>query len=276
MLLRVFSDCHFEFYGFNKFEKLLNLYLPKDERDKEATLVMAGDVGTFHSYETTIKPGLKYLSKRFKNIIYVAGNHCFYNGEWWIKYKQFWEERLCPKNVYFLDDDIKIIDDVAFIGSTLWTNFNNRDPLAMFHAEKSMNDFRLIKYASAPVNPYGAGTLRISAEDTVVRHEASVEFIKQSINVFKHQMQTVVVTHHLPSMSCVDEMYRGDLLNHAFASNLDEMILHNGPNLWIHGHSHSHYDAMIGDTRLLRNTPGYHASENPKQLGYQSNFFVEI
>lgn len=275
MLLRIMSDCHFEFYNFNKFERLLELYLPKDDRDKEATLVMAGDIGCFNSYDTTIKPGLKYLSKRFKHVIYVAGNHEFYNGSWWLKYKQFWDERLCPKNVWFLDDDIKVIDDVFFIGSTLWTNMNNRDPLAMFHAEKSMNDFRLIKYDSEPVSPYGAHTLRITAEQTVTRHHDSISFIRKALSDFSGQKR-VVVTHHLPSMSCVDEMYRGDLLNHAFASDLDDMILHNGPELWIHGHSHSHYDEMLGNTRLLRNAPGYHAHENPKQLGYQSNFFVEI
>lgn len=275
MLVRICSDLHAEFLNYNKIPKMLETILPPDPRDKEAILVLAGDIGTFRHYASTIKPVLKALSPRFRKIFYVYGNHCFYGGTWWTDYKNFWDDKTIPDNVYILDDTYLVVDDTAFIGSTLWTSMNDRDPLAMFHAERGMTDFEIIRYQSAPEGPYSRPGIRICAEDTVKRHEVSRDYIFQAINILKNlTLKTVVVTHHLPSFQSVNKKFEGDLLNHAFATELGDRIVECGPDLWVHGHTHDSVDHMLGETRIICNPFGYHP--NVLNHKYNNSLFVEV
>jgi Icc-related predicted phosphoesterase len=278
MLLRIASDLHTEFYSYNKFSKLLRHYLPPDDRDSESILILAGDIGTFAHYSSTIKPLLDEVSKRFKQVLYVYGNHEFYIGAWWHDYEKFWLERLLPKNVKILNADFFIIDDVVFSGATLWTGMDNRNPITMWHCERNMNDYNLIKYDAIPSTPYGCRTgIRISAENTVLRYEHELGFIKQSLQVHRPLFSKhVVITHHLPSFLSVNKKYQGELLNHAFASELSDMVLHYQPSLWVHGHTHTAVDYKLGDTRIMCNPVGYHGSVEIGRTGYIDRLFVEI
>jgi Icc-related predicted phosphoesterase len=67
----------------------------------------------------------------------------------------------------------------------------------------------------------------------------------------------VVVTHHLPHPLCVAAEFKGDLLNPAYVSNLDDLIADNDINVWVHGHTHTNVDFEIHDTRILCNPRGY-------------------
>jgi predicted phosphodiesterase len=276
MLLRIVSDLHTEFYNFNKFKKTLQTYLPCDDRDKDSILILAGDCGVFSQYPSTIKPLLNLLSSRFRHILYVYGNHEFYGGANWVTYRDFWRDKSIPVNLTVLDNDYKIIDDTVFIGSTLWTSMDNRNPLATYHCGKGMTDYRSIRYSGA-ANPYGPAEPRIVPEDTVDRFEENVKFIESALHIFKQTVTNkVVITHHLPSFMSVNEMYAGDILNNAFASDLNNFISHLSPNLWIHGHTHNAVDYMLDNTRVICNPAGYHAHENPLQHGYIDRLFVEI
>src|SRR5690606_37391535 len=68
---------------------------------------------------------------------------------------------------------------------------------------------------------------------------------------------TVVVTHHLPSAQSVNPKFTGDLLNAAYASDLDQVIEDGRPALWVHGHTHDSCDYQFGDTRVVCNPRGY-------------------
>jgi hypothetical protein len=37
------------------------------------------------------------------------------------------------------------IDDVVFVGGTLWTDCNGHDDMTMWNAGRGMNDYRMIK-----------------------------------------------------------------------------------------------------------------------------------
>lgn len=275
MLLRICSDLHVEWWKYNKILKMSRTVLPPDDRDKDATLILAGDIGCFAQYPSTIKPILAALAPRFSAIIYVYGNHELYSGTWWDSYKTFWSDKNLPENVYVLDDSHVNINDVSFIGSTLWTSMNNRDPLAMFHAERNMTDFEIIRKTGAVTSPYGTRNPRLSAEDVVDRHEKSSALIFESIRILKEQQQkTVVVTHHLPSFQSVNEKFRGDLLNHAFASELGDKIAAFQPDLWVHGHTHDSCDYQIGDSRIVCNPFGYRGSQ--VNVNYNPRLFVGV
>ena len=53
-----------------------------------------------------------------------------------------------------------------------------------------------------------------------------------------------------------------ELHDHAYASNLDDMILDTQPDYWIHGHTHNPESYQIGVTKVLANPKGY-PGDNP-------------
>ena len=103
MKLHVLSDLHTEFADFD---------LPETGAD---VVILAGDVGVGSG-------GLEWLQKQRldKPVIYVPGNHEFYGHDISLV------ERLrnnAPSNVHVLDNQSIVIEDVRFLGSILWTDF---------------------------------------------------------------------------------------------------------------------------------------------------------
>ena len=74
---------------------------------------------------------LTRVSIEFPHVVYVAGNHEFYHGKWNASLDHLREACSAYPNVYFLERDIKVINEVSFIGATLWTDCNKGDPLTL-------------------------------------------------------------------------------------------------------------------------------------------------
>jgi len=141
----------------------------------------------------------KRCSFQFPHVIYIMGNHEFYNGKFYAGIDYMREECAKYPNVYMLENDTKVIDDVTFIGGTLWTDMNKGDPLTMHAIEGMMNDFRIIKndkrnYAS------------MSARDVASRHARTLGYFR-SVLAEQHDKKFVVVGHHSPSFQSVNPMY---------------------------------------------------------------------
>ena len=58
----------------------------------------------------------------------------------------------------------------------------------------------------------------------------------------------MVVTHHLPTMEVVPQSLIWDNLDCGYATELSEFIKKSHIDIWIHGHSHSCSDTIIGNT----------------------------
>ena len=84
---------------------------------------------------------------KYRKVIYIMGNHEHYHGDFATsgnKLKSLLESNMLS-NVYLLDKETKKIDDVTFVGGTLWTDMNREDPLTLFHISRMMNDFRCVE-----------------------------------------------------------------------------------------------------------------------------------
>jgi DNA repair exonuclease SbcCD nuclease subunit len=213
---------------------------------------------------------LKRCSFQFPHVIYIAGNHEFYNGKFYAGIDYLREECAKYPNVYFLECDTKVIDDVTFIGGTLWTDMNKGDPLTMHAIEGMMNDFRIIKndkrnYAS------------MSARDVVGRHARTLAYFR-SVLAEQHNKKFVVVGHHSPSFQSAHEMYKHDtLMNGGYHSDLSEFILdHPQIKLWTHGHTHHPFDYVIGETRIVCNPRGYENDGYSEDTGWNPNIVLEV
>jgi predicted phosphodiesterase len=222
----------------------------------------------------------KRCSFQFPHVIYIMGNHEFYNGKFYAGIDYMREELARYPNIYMLENDTKIIQDrnhetgevsdVVFVGGTLWTNMNRRDPLTMHAIEGMMNDFRIIR------NEYRSYAC-MSALDVAVRHDKTLGYIKHIVQEHKDK-KVVVVGHHTPSFQSLHPMYANDrLMNGGYHSELSEFILdHPQIKLWTHGHTHHPFDYKIGDTRIVCNPRGYENDGYSERTGWNPNIVLEV
>jgi hypothetical protein len=217
---------------------------------------------------------------RFPAVIYIAGNHEHYHGDYAKSIGIIRSNLGYLVNLHVLDKESVILNDHLFIGGTLWTDMNKEDASTLRHIKGYMNDYRIIQNTNEVVNysvpVYGTnedGSLdfttvvskefktrsaKFSPEDSVKDHKAMLEFIKTTIKD-NSTMPVVVVGHHAPSKQSVKPRYEGDVLvNGAYSSDLTEFILnHPQIKVWTHGHTHDQFDYMIGSTRIVCNPRGY-------------------
>ncbi len=265
MKLRILSDLHLEFGNFTVKE------LPDD---KETVLILAGDITVASNMSVMLNrfvPFMKRCSVQFKEVIMVMGNHEHYNGDI-TKTKRILESAIAScQNVWILENEWISVNNVAFIGATLWTDCGNDDPYATMHWH-SMNDARTIKINGQALSVHEVQRL----------HKESKEFIMKYCEFVKKQYDKVVlITHHGVTSKSIHPVYRGDALNKFFKSDMDLDLIDASPDLVVHGHTHSALDYMIDETlsntRVVCNPRGYHGYESsPESRGFNSILVIEI
>jgi Icc-related predicted phosphoesterase len=195
--------------------------------------------------------------QRFPHVVLITGNHEHYHGDFaethWILRKVFADFT----NLYILDKQFTIIDNVVFFGGTLWTDMNGEDPETMRTNRGLMNDYNCIKNTSQE------GMKVFMPQDSVDDHKKFLTELEKVLGVYPTQ-PTVVVGHHAPSKASTHPRYKTEtIMNGAYSSNLDNFILDNRQiKLWTHGHTHEDFDYMIGTTRVVCNPRGYDGYED--------------
>lgn len=253
MKIRYMSDLHLEFGD----------YLPpKHTEDSETTLVLAGDVGI----NISALPFLVLMCEQFKYVIYIFGNHEFYHHSI-PGVRQNWKDVIEREhrldNLYLLDDTGVTLDGVRFLGSTLWTDFQN-DGLLMSLANRNINDFSIIFQ--------GVDLKKLfTPMQSIQQHDMSIAFLERELK--KGIPNTVVVTHHLPTYSSVSPRWRGSPLNASFATNLGWLMEKYKPEYWIHGHTHDSVHEVVDQTIVLCNPKGY-GKENKSGFNPEASFEI--
>jgi len=204
----------------------------------------------------------------FPHVIYVMGNHEYYHSDFATALGEMKRKLEHLPNLYVLEREVKVINDVTFIGGTLWTDMNNHDSLTLYHMRTMMNDFRVITNSTTPVHfrtqegEFKTRAGKFSPEDAVAEHVKMKQYI-QSVVQGNHDTKYVVVGHHSPSRQSTHEMYVNDtIMNGGYSSDMDEFITdHPQIKLWTHGHTHHVFDYVIGETRVVCNPRGYAGHE---------------
>jgi len=240
MKLAIYSDLHCEF----------ETWVPPKEASHADVVILAGDI------HIGIR-GLIWAREHFKQpIIYVAGNHEYYRSNYQKLNRQL-KEKANELDIHFLVDTSVIIDDILFIGATLWTDFKlyHTQYNSQLAAQCGMADYKSIRYNQ------GGKYRKLTPPDTTRMHINSLQFIKTELNEKKHY-KSVVITHHAPSEKSIPEEYKASELSPGYASNIEQDIINmkHSPILWVHGHTHNNNDYLIGGTRVLSNQRGYSPS----------------
>jgi len=194
---------------------------------------------------------------RFPHVIFIVGNHEHYHGDFTKTVPHFKDVLAYLPNLHILEKETVVLDDVTFIGGTLWTDMNRRDVRTLHEISRMMNDFRCVAHSAKLEDQRGWGG-RFTTTDAADDHDAMVAFIKTTVeaNPAGHY---VVVGHHSPSRLSTHPKYQDQfIMNGGYSSQLDDFILdHPQIRLWTHGHTHEDFDYCIGSTRILCNPRGY-------------------
>ncbi|MCS3445933.1 MULTISPECIES: metallophosphoesterase [Bradyrhizobium] len=283
MRLWILSDLHLELTrGWD---------LPSgDARPDFDVMVVAGDL------IPRMERGVKWLLERVPDqpVIYVAGNHEAYGTDIDRTLEKA-KAAAAGTNVHVLENgcvrigveprDVRHHEhsvDVTFAGCTLWTDFgiNGDAHRAMTVAAERMNDFKKIRMS--------AYRQRFLPHHALTRHFKSIAFLKAEMRR-PREGKLVVISHHGPIPAprgsgedpALDPAFRSDLRRLMSPAPDDGRGALRPADLWIYGHTHESFDAVIGETtRVVSNAKGY--GPWPGQMpawdnaDFDPNFVIEI
>ena len=211
-------------------------------------------------------------SEKFPHVLYVAGNHEHYHGDFKYTVSDLKKYLGYLPNLHILDKEIFELNDTVFVGSTLWTDMNKSDPMTLHQIARMMNDFRIVDNSNREVTfktfddpensdkpTFRTRVARFSPQDAVEEHVKCLDYIRHVYSDMPPWKQMVVVGHHTPSHTSCHPRYKDDReMNGGYHSDLSEFILDRpGIKLWTHGHTHELFDYKIGDCRVVCNPRGY-------------------
>jgi predicted MPP superfamily phosphohydrolase len=261
--MQIISDVHLEFL--DKDQKIqIETYL----QPCASYLLILGDLG--YPYLDSYREFLEQVSKLYKKVFVVSGNHEYYT----CKTKQFYIMddindmiiNICKKlkNVYFLNNDEYILNDrVVLLGTTLWSAIpEDKKETIRFY----MNDYAYIYKIK------NNEKMNVTPNDTVKLFDQNITWLKEKLEQYRDK-EIVILTHHLPSFKLVHEKYKDNEMNYAFASHLDYIMERYGNiKYWLCGHTHFSMEAKINKTVCMTNPTGY----NNENKSYDTNkiFFI--
>ncbi|MFT5504142.1 MAG: putative phosphodiesterase [Gammaproteobacteria bacterium] len=265
MKVQILSDLHNEFL--RNGERVLSHQWSGTIPETDAEIIiLAGDIDTGTS---GVEWAIVESERLGKPVLYVLGNHEFYGHEYWgLKEKIL---NLCQDTqVFCLDSGEFILDDVRFLGTTLWTNYKAdiRVPqdLAMFYVDRFLTDHRRIIIKTDDSDG------RFKPEHALAIHLKELRWLEtqlaQSIDA-----KTVVISHHGPHAVCQHPDFPLNEMTAAFHSDLGALIESSRIDSWVFGHTHANVDEVVFDTRIVSNQAGY-PGENVS--GFDACFTIEI
>ncbi len=249
MRIRILSDLHLEVHPFE----------PPPVGDGKAAdvVVLAGDIDNGAA-------AVAWAEHRFDvPVIYVAGNHEYYDGELESVRASLRAASDASPNVRLLDCDEWRHQGVRFLGCTLWADYSLLDaaarPAAMDLLRRRIPDYRIIRMGARNFQPEDSAAL-------CARHRAWLAArLAESF-----AGPTVVVTHFVPHRGSIAPRFLDDANNPVFVVPMDELM--GSAELWIHGHTHDSFDYAVGGTRIVSNPRGY-----PRETtGFDAGLVVDI
>lgn len=260
--VRPVSDLHIDVSSDRRF--LYKYELPELETDKETVLVIAGDLCEMADGYLYWDMWLQRTAARFRAVVIIPGNHEHYSGTFGDAVTHLREVAKRIANLHVLDNEVVKIDHVHFIGSTLWTNYRNSNPIELIKMQ-TVSDHYCIK----DFPPARAVEENAKAQEFLLKAAAE---IKQNFPEDK----LYVVTHQAPTSLSEDPRYKDSPISSAFCSDLEEVVYQVGAAVWHHGHIHMFSDYSLFGTRIICNARGYDGFSGPEQTYFKDNMLIEV
>ncbi len=224
MIFHLTSDLHLDTYEGDTFAYDL---IPGNAE----ALIIAGDMcGSFYLHEQGYET-LQVLCDKYGLVIYVLGNHEYYGSDYEKTQDRFRYLGQKIANLSCLENEV-LDCGVVVAGTTLWFPDS---PMNRIY-EKFMNDFSVIEGFRGWVYE---------------KNREAVEFLRGA------KEADLIVTHHLPCPKSIHPQYTNSITNRYFLCDISEILLDLGPQVLVHGHTHTPCDYRLGKTRVICNPRGY-------------------
>jgi Icc-related predicted phosphoesterase len=210
-------------------------------------------------------------------VVTVLGNHEYY-GLSVSKALSRAKRNTNGSDVHVLENSVFMIDGLRVLGATLWTDL----AIPVGDEAELPEDLRLEvtkleipKHIADYTEIYSdVGHMeRITPDETVARHKDTLGFLIESLET-PFDGKTVVLTHHAPLLTSIDQRFLGNISNAAYASDLSALIDRYQPDMWVHGHVHQFFDYRRGKTRVLCNPRGF--SNESATSGFVPDLIVDL
>lgn len=216
-------------------------------------LIICGDVGQ-KSYlvKQVIVDILKKLPEHAQ-IIYVLGNHEYVYqvfDEVLMSYRNEFKEL---KRVIILEKESVVINGVKFIGTTLWSGFNNKNNETVEKINRKIMDYG-IKIRNPDSNNENY-LLNFDHEFIYDEFIKCKKFLEDELSK-KHSGRVIVITHYPPHQNSKNPNFLNDVASDYYCNHLPELFNLERVDFWIHGHTHYSADYQINKTNVLSNPRG--------------------
>lgn len=228
------SDLHLEFRSIDL----------KNEEQADV-LILAGDIYLIsrmqYSLDHRFTDFMNTITSEFEHIIYVAGNHEYYDSSVY-DIKKLRDAVKSYPNVHVLDTQSVTINNITFVGGTMWTDINKNDPILKLRAPRIMNDFTVID--------------DITPDYTIDAFKVFTDYVQSRKPI------DVVVSHHGPSWGCISEEFKSSHYNALYVSDVDVSDV----KFWIYGHLHGGNSFEQDGCQILSNARGYPAEQSFREF----------
>eukprot|EP01022_Parablepharisma_sp_SALTPOND_P022402 TRINITY_DN45431_c0_g1_i2.p1 TRINITY_DN45431_c0_g1~~TRINITY_DN45431_c0_g1_i2.p1 ORF type:complete len:302 (+),score=-0.84 TRINITY_DN45431_c0_g1_i2:38-907(+) len=231
------------------------------------TLLLGGDIGNIRLELT--KETLKNLAHAFTNVVYILGNHEYYQGSfedpWPMEVVESETLKFCSMypNLHFLNKSSWTHPSgIQILGCTLWSHIPNKHKLLL---QSTINDYQ---------NIYTLKGQTITTKDTNRLFSTNFAWLQSIIPQNVHT-KTVVVTHYVPSFKLCDTLPKDKPIKHIIATELDSFIESNENIVaWVCGHFHKETSTVIGKTYCTINPISRYPKGTGMDIGALSKTFT--
>ena len=225
-------------------------------------LIVAGDIAD--GVDAAMRE-LRTLHQRTRRpIVFVPGNHDYFGGDLMSFHGTGpgWPIHVLPAG------EAVVIGAVRFVGATLWTDWQLCDKkwASQAWAARHLPEYNYV------TRPDGELIWPIDTSDQHDLQRARIEAVLSG----RHEGPTVVVTHHAPSAKSLRPGEERSVEAAAYASDLEQVMMSLGPDLWVHGHTHHAVDYHIGHTRVISNPRGYQTDGWAERTGFVEDLVIEV
>lgn len=232
--------------------------------------VVAGDISRDRS---VVAKTLEHLGQHYRAVFYIDGNdeHRFNLNDLGDSYRTLADELENIPNVVYLQDNVCIVDGVAFLGTNGWWTYDldpniDYDQSRLWFKDRYQIDESCVNAVEAmALNDYGYLAKSV-----------------QRLQTHQDVRKIVLVTHTIPSVELVKhdleiaDTYR---LNCTGNSHIYKTLTQDTENkiaAWCFGHYHSDVDVTYGGVRFVNNCKGRGNTPWSKSVYYPKRIEIDF